>query len=183
MSRNLKIVIAVLALAVVLPVGYWLVSPLFRTAAVDEVFPETGKRPEFEATMAAVSGETHEMAEVMPGSAAEASILLSGEFYPVAHEGEGKATVYRLADGSRVLRLEDFFVLNGPDLHVWLVPVDPLPNGFGLTIEGYTDLGRLKGNVGDQNYDIPADLDLSQFKSVVIWCEPFGVPFAAAPLA
>jgi len=182
MSRNLKIIIAVVGLAVILPVAYWLVSPLFRSEAVDEDFPGGKTQAEFEATTQAVSGETRQMDEAMPGSVADASILLSGEFYDVAHEGEGKATVYQLADGARALRFEDFSVLNGPDLHVYLVPVDPVPNAFGTPIEGYHDLGRLKGNVGNQNYDIPADLDLSPFKSVVIWCEPFSVPFAAAAL-
>ncbi len=182
MSRNLKIVIAIVALAVVLPVAYWLISPLFRTEVVSEAFPDAGAKSSFDATMEAVSGETHEMDEAMPGATAEASVLLSGEFYNVVHEGTGMATVYQLADASRVLRFEDFSVLNGPDLHVYLVPLDPVPSTSGTPIAGYRDLGRLKGNVGNQNYDIPADLELSLFKSVVIWCEPFSVPFAAAPL-
>jgi len=57
-----------------------------------------------------------------------------------------------------------------------------VPDSVGVEIAGYFDLGPLKGNIGDQNYDLPADLDLSDFKSVVIWCQPFRVPFNAAPL-
>jgi hypothetical protein len=96
--------------------------------------------------------------------------------------GSGQALVYQLADGSRILRLQGFEVDNGPDLHVYLVPVDPVPSSIGVENPGSVDLGGLKGNVGDQNYELPADLDLSQFKSVVIWCQPFRVPFIAAPL-
>ena len=109
-------------------------------------------------------------------------ILAQGDFYNLAHEGHGRATVYELGDGSRVLRFEDFEVLNGPELHVWLVPVDPVPDTVGVEIASYLDLGPLKGNIGAQNYDLPPDLDLNHFKSVVIWCRPFRVPFNAAPL-
>ena len=61
-------------------------------------------------------------------------------------------------------------------------PQDPVPDTVGIELDGSLDLGELKGNIGDQNYEIPADLDLSQFKSVVVWCQPFRVPFNAAPL-
>ena len=81
------------------------------------------------------------------------------------------------------LRFEDFQVLNGPDLHVWLVGDDPVADTVGVEPAVYVDLGALTGNIGDQNYTIPADLDLSQYKSVVIWCVPFRVPFNAASLA
>jgi hypothetical protein len=121
------------------------------------------------------------MAEPMP--AVEASVLAQGSFYDIIHVGSGQAIVYQLADGSRLLRLQDFEVDNGPELHVYLVPIDPVPASIGIEIPGSVDLSALKGNIGEQNYEIPADLDLSQFKSVVIWCQPFRVPFIAAPLA
>ena len=120
------------------------------------------------------------MEEEMP--AAEMSVLAQGSFYDIAHVGAGQALIYQLADGTRILRLQDFEVDNGPDLHVYLVPIDPVPDSVGVEILGSVDLGKLKGNIGDQNYDIPADLDLGQFRSVVIWCQPFRVPFAAAAL-
>ena len=101
----------------------------------------------------------------------------------VIHSGAGQAVLYQLADGSRILRLQDFEVDNGPDLHVYLVPIDPVPSSVGEEIPGSVDLGALKGNIGDQNYEIPADLDLSQVQSVVIWCQPFRVPFIAAALS
>ena len=80
----------------------------------------------------------------------------------------GLATIYQLADGGRVLRFEDFNVLNGPELHVWLVGENPVPNTVGTEPDVYYDLGNLKGNIGDQNYEIPEGLDLSEYNSVVI---------------
>ena len=68
------------------------------------------------------------------------------------------------------------------ELHVYLAPIDPVPDTVGVELEGALDLGLLKGNIGEQNYPLPSDLDLSLFKSVVIWCQPFRVPFNAAAL-
>ncbi|MCH7662625.1 MAG: DM13 domain-containing protein, partial [Chloroflexi bacterium] len=73
-------------------------------------------------------------------------------------------------------------VLNGPQLHVWLTSANPVADTVGVLLPDYVDLGPLKGNIGDQNYPIPDDLDLSIFNSVVIWCVPFRVAFNAAPL-
>jgi hypothetical protein len=78
------------------------------------------------------------------------------------------------------LRFEDFSVTNGPDLHV-LLAVDPAP-ASREDLGDYVDLGSLKGNLGSQNYEIPPGTDLSQFKSVVIYCVPFHVVFATATL-
>jgi len=184
------------ALAIALPVGWYLISPLFINRPVEEAFPtgqpaaslpasEPTANTEATASMEQAMAEPATvMDEPMPAEdMATMTILAQGDFYDIAHHGEGRATVYQLAAGSRVLRFEDFEVLNGPDLHVWLVPVDPVPNTVGVEIPGYRDLGKLKGNVGSQNYELPAGLDLVEFKSVVIWCQPFRVPFSAAPLA
>ncbi|MEX0788093.1 MAG: DM13 domain-containing protein [Anaerolineales bacterium] len=174
------LMIGVVALIVGAPIAWYLISPLFITRQVGEAFP-AGEATE--AMEQAAAEPTKMMEEPMPaGEAASPAVVVSGEFYPIAHEGRGLATIYLLPDGSRVLRFEDFEVLNGPDLHVWLVPIDPVPNTVGVEIEGYVELGALKGNVGNQNYDIPPGLDLTSYRSVVIWCLPFRVPFAAAPL-
>ena len=150
---------------------------------VDESFPTAAPEVNVAATQAmstAMAEPTHMMEEAMPE--AEMSMLLQGSFYDVIHAGRGDAIVYQLADGSRILRLQDFEVDNGPDLHVYLVPINPVPPSIGTEIPSSVDLGALKGNIGDQNYVIPTDLDLGQFQSVVIWCQPFRVPFIAAPL-
>ncbi len=113
-----------------------------------------------------------------------AEVIASGEVDGVdfVHQGEGIATVIQ-TDAGRVLRFEDFEVTNGPALKVWLVAHDnPRSNG-DVTDNEWISLGDLKGSVGDQNYTIPDEVDLSVYRSVVIWCEPFGVLFAGAPLA
>ncbi len=182
LSNKRLIILGVIGLVVALPVGWYLLSPLFINRVVEEELPFVPA----EATAAmeeAMEEPDKTMEEPMPpGEMADMRILAQGEFYNLAHEGEGRAIVYELADGSRVLRFEGFRVLNGPDLRVWLVPVDPVPDTVGVEIAGYFNLGPLKGNIGAQNYDLPADLDLGAFKSVVIWCQPFRVPFNAAPL-
>lgn len=165
---------------VALGIGWYLLSPLFIDRAVNEELPmaqATGAM----ATAAAAPADMAE--EAMPAEMSVMTVLAQGDFYPVAHEGEGQATIYQLESGERVLRFDPFEVLNGPDLHVWLVPVDPVPDTVGVEIEGYVDLGQLKGNIGSQNYALPADFELAQGWSVVVWCVPFRVPFSAAPLA
>lgn len=71
-------------------------------------------------------------------------------------------------------------VTNGPNLHVLLVP-HPYPQ-TRADVEGYLDLGPLKGKIGSQNYEIPADANLTQYGTVVIYCVPFHVIFATATL-
>ncbi len=120
-----------------------------------------------------------------PAPPAEPVALLAGGFVDGDdfHRGEGSATVYELADGSRVLRFEDFEVTNGPDLRVLVTP-DPNPSDHdALTAAGYTELGRLKGNIGNQNYDIPPEIDTGSLGSVIIYCKPFAVIFSVAPLS
>lgn len=188
-----RILIALAGVAGLL-LAYYLLSPLFIDRVVDEELPgapTTGSQPnpELEATATAAMQEAMDEPDKMmeepmpPGEMTQVRILAQGELYDLAHHGMGTATVYQLEDGSRVLRFEQFEVLNGPELHVWLVPVDPVPDTIGVEIAGYADLGALKGNIGDQNYPIASDLNLDDFASVVIWCVPFRVPFNAAPLS
>ena len=96
------------------------------------------------------------------------------------HQGSGSATVFQQGE-QRVLRLEEFSVTNGPDLHVILTK-HPSPASRDDVGEDYIDLGSLKGNMGNQNYEIPADVDLSEYQGVVIYCVPFHVVFATATL-
>jgi len=194
-----RIVLIVLALSVGIPAAWYLLSPLFYNVEVNESLPGVEVRPtstvvniladpalagQATQTMEALGLATPKvMEEPMPTQAAASPVILfQGEFYNLAHEGMGTATIYLLPDGTRVLRFENFAVLNGPDLHVYLTVQDPVPDTVGSELEGAFDLGGLKGNIGDQNYDIPADLDLSGYHSVVIWCQPFRVPFNAASL-
>jgi hypothetical protein len=99
---------------------------------------------------------------------------LEGSFVSAAHPTSGTAVVLGNGTGQRFLRFEDFETDNGPDLNVYLR--DP---GTGE----FVDLGDLKGNVGEQNYEIPADVDLERFSVVDIWCVRFGVGFGNARLS
>lgn len=119
-----------------------------------------------------------ELVEVDPASSdASGAERLQGEFVGADdfHFGSGRARIVDTGDGL-VLRFEDFSVLNGPELHVYL---SPSADGY---IAGATDLGKLKATDGSFNYELPADLDVSAIGSVVIWCEPFAVQFAHASL-
>ncbi len=80
------------------------------------------------------------------------------------------------------MRLTDFEVTNGPDLKVWLITATDPKTSADVTDGEWVSLGRLKGNIGEQNYDIPAEVYVSRFGAVVIWCEHFSVLFSAASL-
>lgn len=126
------------------------------------------------------------VSEEFPGGAATAAkgkeplILTRGSFRGLAHETKGIATIYQLADGKRTLRLTQFETSNGPDVRVYLVASPDASES--VTKAGFIDLGAMKGNKGDQNYDLPADADLKKYQSVSIWCRRFGVNFGAASL-
>ena len=123
------------------------------------------------------------MAEMMAAGGPVA--IRSGTFRDADgfHKGEGSATVYELPDGSHVLRFEDFRVTNGPDLRV-LLAAHPDPQGRGDVHSGeYVELGKLKGNIGNQNYTLPDGVSPDDYGSVVIYCKPFQVVFSVAALS
>jgi hypothetical protein len=100
-----------------------------------------------------------------------------GRFRSHEHDTSGKATVVRLADGRRFLTLTSFVTSAGPDLRVRLVPGDTSDGGAS----GSVDLGALKGNRGDQQYELPPRAAVAD-RTVVIWCRAFSAPFGSAPL-
>jgi len=106
-------------------------------------------------------------------------ILSTGSFISGEHDTSGTALLVALPDGSLVVRFEDLDTSNGPDLRVVLSTDDA---SDAWKYDSRHILGELKGNIGDQNYSIPSDVDLTQFGSVVVWCERFSVAFGAAPL-
>lgn len=107
--------------------------------------------------------------------------LATGSFVSLDHATGGTARVLELADGRRFVRLEGFETENGPDLYVYLStnPADGPEDAFDDEV---ADLGRLQGNIGDQNYEIPADADPAGYASVVVWCDRFDSAFGAADL-
>lgn len=106
------------------------------------------------------------------------AVVRSGSFYGADdfHFGSGSALIIETEPGVYVLRFENFSVQNGPDLFVYL---STSPDGYG---DGSYSLGQLKATDGSFNYDIPPGIDPWSYGSVIIWCEPFAVLFATAPL-
>jgi hypothetical protein len=195
-TRNGRItLLGMLAAAIpLLLLAGWLIRPLFVDTVVDESFPlgadatipEELSDDEARVMMSAASKLEIEVEEPMTEAmeAPEVVALKTGTFTDADafHKGEGSATIYRLEDGSHVLRIEDFRVTNGPALFV-LVSPHPNPGGRGdISDAGYTELARLKGNVGNQNYILPDDFSPDDINSVIIYCKPFRVVFSTAAL-
>ena len=111
------------------------------------------------------------------------ALLATGMFHSNAHETKGTATVLDVGGGRRVLRLTDFATSNGPDVRVYLVAAADVQDDATVKTAGFVELGPMKGNIGDQNYEIPASIDLDQYRTVTIWCKRFSVNFGSAPLA
>ena len=107
-------------------------------------------------------------------------VLGRGSFEGLAHPASGRATAIRRGSGGDVLTLTDFEVSNGPDLRVYLVAG---PARDESEVDDYKDLGPLKGNMGDQQYELPSDVDPERYTTVVVWCRAFSVAFARAPLS
>jgi hypothetical protein len=162
MSRQ-KLSIA--AAIIVVTIGWYLFRPelLFISRHVNETFP-----------VPAVQQTVSSHVAPMP--------LSQGRFHSVAHATQGLATIYQLPDGKRTLRLTEFATSNGPDVQVYLVAATDATDHETVTTAGFIHLGALKGNVGDQNYEVPAGVDLARYQAVTIWCRRFGVNFGTAPL-
>jgi hypothetical protein len=157
MSRKL-LVVAVVLIAVAAAWYAFRPERLFINQTVNEQFP----------TASAASDKARGVA--------------SGEFHSGAHETKGKAEIFQLGDGKRTLRLTNFATSNGPDVHVYLVAAADAKDDDTVKKAGFIELGSLKGNIGDQNYDVPGDVDLGRYRAVTIWCARFGVNFGTAPL-
>ncbi|GHB87697.1 hypothetical protein GCM10010348_00670 [Streptomyces anthocyanicus] len=178
--------IGALALAVVGgTVGLYWFQPwkLWQDETVDEALPgavTTASPP------GAVTTSPPPAAAPSPTRDAGPRTVAGGELVSHEHSTSGTAQLVRLTDGSHVVRLENLDTSNGPDVHVWLTdaPVKEGKAGWHLFDDGeYVDLGKLKGNKGSQNYDVPADVDPSRYTSVSVWCDRFNVSFGAAELA
>ncbi len=191
LSVRARWIVLLLALPI-LAAAWWLGSPLFIDRTVDEAFPNAAAavvpqgmtRAEVEQEMASIATTNREVAEQMPGDRPP-QVLRQGFFGDVdrIHKGTGKATIYRLATGEVVLRFEDFRVTNGPDLRVLLASHSAPKTREDLESANYVEIAGLKGNLGNQNYAIPMDIDTSDYSSVVIYCRPFHVVFSVATLA
>ncbi len=196
----MKPVLILVVVALLLGAGWVFVSPLFIDAQVDESFDFVLNDGSFnidgvmamsEEKRVGMKDDIMTAAAAMPDTAAEEAmptqprVLASGNFVDAdaVHKGSGVASLYELPDGRHVVRFEDFRTTNGPALVVYLAKHPSPSSADDVTDGGFVNLGKLKGNVGNQNYEIPTGIDVAEYGSVVIWCELFGVLFSPAALA
>lgn len=114
---------------------------------------------------------------------ASAPVLRQGTFAPLEKAAKGTARIYQRADGTRVLRLEEFEVTTNVDLFIWLSEAPNPKTGAEVVAAPHKVLGNLRSTLGDQNYVLPADLPIEKVRSIVIWCEPVRQAYGAAALA
>lgn len=155
------------------------VAALADTTTTDD--PETDESMDEEDSRITAAPQTTTTTGATSTTEAAGPLALTvGDFFGIDHTAEGTATIYEL-NGEQVLRFEDDTdIQNGPDLHVWLLASDDYDEQSIPT--DYLYLGNLKGNIGGQNYELPAEFDPDVHRYVLVWCERFDVPFAAAPL-
>ena len=157
-SRIKKWKVVVPIIIIVFVVGWYWFRPerLVTNRSVDEPFP--------------------------PINDSRTQILESGTFHSGTHPTEGTATIYRIENGSRVLRFTAFKTSNGPDVHIYMVAAEDAKDNASVQQAAFVDLGLIKGNIGDQNYTLGSDLDLTKYRTVSVWCKRFSKNFGAAPL-
>jgi hypothetical protein len=178
------LVAVLVAAAIIGPLGWYLGSPLFLSRTIDEAPPVAAADPSPAPPSASPSTRSDattapsDSLEPSPGATAtplqRAGSFVGGDEF---HFGEGMARLIETSPGTFTVRLEDFAVRNGPDLYVYL---SPDADGYA---DGAIELGRLKADRGNQNYEIPAGTDVSKVESIVIWCKQFAVLFATATLS
>lgn len=156
----MKKTIIFVSIIIVLAVAYWLVSPFFIDKKVSEDFPVL---------------ETSALDNNATASTPQK--IATGAFsgFDKIHYGSGTASLIKTETGHVIRFEEDFNVANGPDLYVGL-------GKDGKYIKG-SEISKLKGNIGSQNYVLPENFDINTSNEVWIWCKAFSVPFAKATLA
>ncbi|MEX1047641.1 MAG: DM13 domain-containing protein [Actinomycetota bacterium] len=175
-GRTAGVVVLGLALA---GFGIWFFGPqfLFIDREVNEELPGGGTAQTV--TSPAPVGE--EPGKKDTAEPAGPVTLAKGRFRSLAHSGSGTALLVEVPDGRTFLRFEDLRVENGPDLKVYLSAA-PADGDSDAHDDVYVELGPLKGNIGNQNYEVPNSVNVSRYESAVVWCKRFSVGFAAAPL-
>lgn len=160
------LIAALVTAAVAIPLGLYAAGPLFINNTINEA-PPVNAPNNADGQIDGMAGE----------QGPEASADLAGNFTGVGdefHDATGIAKVLAVGD-AKVLRLEAFRSTNGPDLYVYL--------STDKEATDFVSLGRLKANIGNQNYDIPEGTDLSRYSTVLVWCQQFSVLFGSAELA
>lgn len=202
MRGKTKIIISIIIAAIVIPLAIYTISPLFLSNVVNEPDP-TLAISEFQKYMNLSEEERIEVAKNMTREKAmmigimaakqnttvdenvtfpiieqTPNNTLTGTFIGIGdgfHNVEGAAKVIPVESGAQILRLENFKATNGPDLYVYL--------SNDKSASDFINVGRLKGNVGNQNYEIPVGSDLSKYNTVLIWCRAFSFLFGSAQIS
>ena len=166
----MKKIIIIVGCVVILGVGYWLISPFFIDKRVSESLP-TQNNVVQNSELELVGGVRVENKVTEVASIQEIGVGTFTGFDKI-HTGSGTARVITVGEKSYIRFDEDFQVNNGPDLYVGLGENGEYTKG--------SELGKLKGNIGSQNYELPAGMDPKSVKEVWVWCKAFSVPFTKA---
>ena len=202
MKGKTKIIISIIIAAIVIPLAIYTISPLFLSNVVNEPEPTlaisefqkymnlseeerievaknmTREKAMMIGIMAAKQNTTVDENVAFPVIEQTPNNTLTGTFIGIGdgfHKVEGAAKVIPVESGAQILRLENFKATNGPDLYVYL--------SKDKSASDFINVGRLKGNVGNQNYEIPIGSDLSKYNTVLIWCRAFSFLFGSAEIS
>jgi hypothetical protein len=202
MKGKTKIIISIIIAAIVIPLAIYTISPLFLSNVVNEPEPTlaisefqkymnlseeerievaknmTREKAMMIGIMAAKQNTTVDENVAFPVIEQTPNNTLTGTFIGIGdgfHKVEGAAKVIPVESGAQILRLENFKATNGPDLYVYL--------SKDKSASDFINVGRLKGNVGNQNYEIPIGSDLSKYNTVLIWCRAFSFLFGSAQIS
>jgi Electron transfer DM13 len=201
MNKKIKIAIGGIIAVIAIAIGMYTIFPLFINTSIDEPLPDTSPKVGFEEFMKLSEDERatigkdmtqEEKDNIMKVFAQENSTIndemaipenqtnnmLAGNLIDAGdgfHMASGQVKVLQIPDGTQILRFENLDVTNGPDLYVYLAT--------DTTAKDFVSLGRLKGNMGNQNYPIPENMDFEKYNKVLIWCQAFSTLFGSSKLS
>jgi Electron transfer DM13 len=201
MDKKIKIAIGGIGAVIAIALATYTVSPLFINTTIDEPAPESRTNIGFEEFMKLSEDErtnigkdmTQEekdnimrvfaqenatindemtLPENQTNNMLEGNLIDAGDGFHIA---SGQVRVFQIPDGTQILRFENLDVTNGPDLYVYIAT--------DTTAKDFVSLGRLKGNIGNQNYPIPEKIDFEKYNTVLIWCQAFSTLFGSSKLS
>jgi hypothetical protein len=200
MNKNIKIAIGGIIVVIAIAIGTYTISPLFINTSIDEPLPGTSPNIDFEEFMKLSEDEratigkdmTQEEKDNIMRVFAQENVTINDEMTMPENQTNGMLTgnlidagdgfhmasglvkVVQIQDGTQILRFENLDVTNGPDLYVYLAT--------DTTAKDFVSLGRLKGNMGNQNYPISENMDFEKYNTVLIWCQAFSTLFGSSKL-
>ena len=201
MDKKIKIAIGGIITVIAIAIATYTISPLFINTTIDEPLPDTRTNIGFDEFMKLSEDEratigkdmTQEEKDNIMGVFAQENAtindemtipenqtndMLAGNLIDAGdgfHMASGQVKVLQSLNGTQILRLENLDVTNGPDLYVYLAT--------DTTAKDFVSLGRLKGNMGNQNYPIPENTDFEKYNTVLIWCQAFSTLFGSSKLS